>query len=392
MRPCVPVAKRCTVVVVPAPGHAAVFALLGVMVSRPAAAGPWRGQVEGGAEVDSNVQRVETGPGLDNQPASATLVRAGARVERSARRGAGGYAVSLSGSLRASLDRNITTEDAATLGADARWLRGVGDRPVAVGVRVNYVDALPLAGVGGTRTFRSIAGEGVLVLRREQGDVTTVVAGGRDLTYKPDHDFDWRGITAGFRFDRTLWHNADDTRTVELGADYRIERRRYDGPAFANQCESGAEPSPMCFAPTDLGRADLYHTGAVEMTYTGERVFSAGYQIVVVDSNSYGQSLVRHRLMLAATTELPAGFIATATLTGQLDQYPDTLVVSRDVQSNSFTTLDDDNRSSLQLRAAHRVGTGLAFEARAAYWTDLLPGDLQFRRLLVYAGLVWTND
>lgn len=358
-----------------------------------AAAGPWRAQVEGGAEVDSNVQRVETGPELENSAVGAALVRAGGRIQRSARRGAGGYAVSLSLAARTSLDRGIQTEDVATLGADARWLRAIGSRPVAAGVRVIYIDALPLAGVGGTRTFRSIGGEAMLVLRRVEGDAVTLVAGARDLTYKPDPDFDWRGPTVGMRFDRTLWHNVDDTRTVELGADYRLERRSYDGVAFANRCDPDADPSPMCFAPTEFRRADLHHTGSVEVTYTGERVLSAGYQIVYVDSNSYGQSLVRHRLTLAATTELPAGFIGTATLTGQLDQYLDTLVLSRDVANQSFTTLDDDNRSSLQLRAAHPLGARLSFEGRAAYWTDLSgPDDIQFRRLLLYAGVVWTHD
>jgi hypothetical protein len=370
-----------------------IAALAVIGTAGGAGAGPWRVQVEGGGEIDSNVQRVETGPDLDTDPYTAPLVRAGGRVERSSRRGAGGYALLLSFAARTSLDRAVETEDVATLGLDARWLRAIGERPVAAGARAVYVDALPLAGVAGTRTFRSIGGEGVLMLRREEGDLVTLVAGARALTYKPDADFDWRGPTAGLRYERTLWHNADDTRTVDLTAEYRVERRAYDGAAFANRCEPGADPAPMCFAPTDLRRADLYHSASIETTYTGARVLSAGYQLVVVDSNSYGQSLIRHRLQLAATTELPGGFIGTATLTGQLDQYLDTLIIARDVQSNSFTTVDDDNRSSLQVRAAHPISPRLSFEARAAFWTDLLgPSETSFRRLLVYGGVVWAND
>src|SRR5690349_18003852 len=79
--------------------NAALAVLAG---SASASAGPWRVQVETGGEIDSNVQRVETGPDLDNHPYTAPLARAGGRIERSGRRGAGGYALALSASTRAS--------------------------------------------------------------------------------------------------------------------------------------------------------------------------------------------------------------------------------------------------------------------------------------------------
>jgi hypothetical protein len=371
----------------------ALVAALACLAPATAAAGPWRAQVEGGLEIDSNVQRVETGPELDNEAIVAPLVRAGGRVERTGRRGAGGYALGLSLLTRRSLSDNVTSENTATLGADARWLHGVGDGASA-GVRAVYLDAIPTAGVDGTRTFRSLGGEAQLVLRRAEGDVVTLAAGFRDLAYKPDHDFDWRGPTAAVRLDRTLWRTADDTRTVELAAEYRLDRRDYEGAAFANRCGPTDPPTPSCSAPTDHGRIDLHHAAAIEATYTGERVASATYQLIAVDSNSYGHSLVRHRVILSATSELPAGFVGTATLTGQLDQFLDRVVVARDVTSLSFTALDDDNRSSLQLRAAHPIGKGAAaFEARAAYWTDLSsPSGFQYRRTLVYVGLVWSKD
>jgi hypothetical protein len=373
------------------PCPAAVVA--GIAVGAGAAhAGPWRVQVEGGGEIDTNVQRVETGPELETDPVTAPVVRLGGKVERSGRdgRNAGGFALSFAS--RTSLDRGITTEDTALLGADGRILRTLAGG-AAIGIRGVYTDALPLSGVTGTRTFRSLLGEGLVILRGDAGDAITIAAGGRTLTYKPDHDFDWRGPTAAIRFDRTLWHNADDTRTVELTADYRLERRAYDGAAFVNRCAPDADPSPMCFAPTMTARADLYHAASIEATYTGDLVLSAGYQLTYVDSNSYGQSLVRHRVSLSATHELPLGFIGTATVTGQLDQYLDTLILARDVQSQSFTALDDDNRSSLQLRAARPLSTRISLEGRAAYWTDLSgPADVDFRRLLLYAGLVWATD
>ena len=47
-----------------------------------ASAGNWAVTGEGGAELDTNVQRVETGPGLDTQAVAAAVVRLGARAEQ----------------------------------------------------------------------------------------------------------------------------------------------------------------------------------------------------------------------------------------------------------------------------------------------------------------------
>jgi len=361
-------------------------------VNRPAAAEPWRVQLEGGAEVDSNVERLETGPELENRARTAPLVRTGTRVSRSTRRGAGGHGLHVVATTRTSLDRRVKTEDVATLGGDTWYLHPLGP-VVAIGGRVNYVEAIPLAGVEGTRTFRTFAGEANLVLRHGERGAVTVAAGGRYLAYKPDHDFDWLGPSAELRFARTLWQNAENAHTVELTLGYRLDRRSYAGLAFANRCEPGADPSPMCFAPTDIERTDLHHAAAIEASYTGDRILSVGYQLVVIDSNSYGQSLIRHRITLSATDELPWGFVGTATVTGQFDQHLDSMVVSRDVQHQSFSVVDDDNRSAVQLRIAHALGARLSLEIRTGYWTDLYgPPDIHFRRFLAYGGLMWAND
>ena len=49
-------------------------------------------QVEGGAEVDSNVQRVETGPGLETQELSSPVGRLGAKLDHRGTVFGGGYA------------------------------------------------------------------------------------------------------------------------------------------------------------------------------------------------------------------------------------------------------------------------------------------------------------
>ncbi len=113
---------------------------------------------------------------------------------------------------------------------------------------------------------------------------------------------------------------------------------------------------------------------------------------MVVDSNSYGQSLVRHRATASVTRSLRGGLYGTALAILQLDQYPDGLVIKTDNQAREFTSLDDENRSSLQLRLAKQVSDGWAIEGRAAIWRNL-GGDTEtsFRRASIYAGAVYSR-
>ena len=147
-----------------------------------------------------------------------------------------------------------------------------------------------------------------------------------------------------------------------------------------------------CSAPTSLERYDRYHRLGIEMTWTGQVVAAVGYQLAVTDTNSYGQSLVRHRLNLSATSELPKGFFGTVLVTLQYDQYVDGLIVQKDLQNQTFTTLDDENRSSFQLRLARQLSETFSIESRVAYWRDLGGGDdASFRRTLFYFGGVYNR-
>ncbi|MEJ7604042.1 MAG: hypothetical protein WKG01_39545 [Kofleriaceae bacterium] len=121
-------------------------------------------------------------------------------------------------------------------------------------------------------------------------------------------------------------------------------------------------------------------------------IAAAGYQLSVTDSNSFGQSLVRHRVTLSATTDLPWKLYGTALATLQIDQYLDGLIVQKDLQHQEFSSLDDENRSSLQLRLARELTTAWSLETRAAIWRDF-GGimDTAFRRALIYAGVVYSR-
>jgi hypothetical protein len=366
-----------------------IFGFLGA--SRIAEAGPWTVTMEGGAEADSNVARVETGSGLPNQRVTAPVGRAGARIGHRGQLLGGGYSLAASGLGRWVASGKVDDERVMLYTVDARWLHAVESRPVAVGVAVTAADAFAITGGTGARTFRNFGGDAMVVLGSGDDRHLTLAAGGRDFSYKPDHKFDWRGPVANARLDIALWRGAARSRSLELTTILDIEARAYASIAQKNVCPPGAPPSTDCSANSTPTRADRFQRASIDLTWTGDVVATAGYQLTVVDSNSYGQSLTRHRVMTSVTAELADKLFGSATATLQLDQYRDGRVVGLDIQHIEFTNLEDENRSSLQVRLARELSTSWSLEARAAMWRDFdTTGTASFRRELVYAGIIYS--
>lgn len=348
---------------------------------------------EAGAEADTNVQRLETGPGLMTQPTAAPVARLGARLSRVDRALGGAYALGIGALSRTVLsgEDDLSPENVVLLSGDLRWMRPLGARGASVGLALVGIDALPLTDGVGSRTFRTLGGEAVLALRGGEQRAITVAIGGRDFVYKPDHDYDWRGPTASVQLDLTLWERDGGARSVELAVQLGFEARAYESAANASACPEGTPPSEDCYAGTSLRRSDRFQRGGLELTWTGRVVAAAAYQLAVTDSNSYGQSVVRHRVSASATTNLPWRLYGTALATLQLDNYPDGLL-ERDVITQTFTTLDDENRSSLQARIARHVGRWWAIEGRAAIWRNVGSDlDTAFRRTVILLGAVYSR-
>jgi hypothetical protein len=361
-------------------------------------------QAEGGAEVDSNVQRVETGPGLQTTPISSSVGRLGAKLDHRGRIARGAYAMHLGSFARIVGSPDAQSESVALLAGDLKWLRPLGTRPVSVGFAVLGADAIALDSTVEDipecdrrrldRTFRTAGADALIVMRNTDDRSLTLGFGGRRFSFKPCSKFDWSGPSANARLDLTLWESAEGTRSLELAAFAGVEARAYNDVALANACENGEMPvDPKdCSAATSLPRHDRYHRVGVELTWVGSVVAALGYTLSVTDTNSYGQSLVRHRVNLSATTDLPWGLYGTAYVTLQYDQYLDGLIVEKDLQNQTFTTLDDENRSSFQVRIARQVTKTVAIETRFAHWRDIGGGDdAAFRRSLLYAGAVFNR-
>jgi hypothetical protein len=352
---------------------------------------------EAGAEADSNVQRVDTGPGLMTTRVGAAVGRLGAKVDHRGKAFGGAYVLALSSLARMVGDRDpdVATENVLLIGGDVKFLHAVGKRPVSAGIGMTAFDALPISDPTGARTFINFGADGLLVLRGGEDRTLTIAIGGRAFSYKPDHHFDWVGPAANARLDLMLWQQAGGTRSLELATYAGVEARSYNSTALASACSDEMPPEDprTCFAGTSLPRRDRYQRAGLELTYVGSIVAAASYQLTVIDSNSFGQSLVRHRVILSATTDLPWKLFGTALATLQYDQYLDGLIVEKDLQNQTFTTLDDENRSSLQLRLARPVTDAWSVETRGALWRDLgyATDNTIFRRALLYFGVIYSK-
>ncbi len=369
-----------------------VLGLVVAMQTSSAHAAPWNLSFEGGAEEDTNVQRVETGSGLDTHRIASGVVRVGGKLDRRDQLAGGTYAVLMSALARMVSSDDASSENVMLFAGDLRYLRPVEGRHVSFGVALAGVDAVPITNAVGARTFANLGADALLVLDGTLDRHLTVGLGWRNFTYKEKEGFNWNGPAASARLDLELWAPSGGARSVELAAFAAFEAREYDANALANACPPGSPPSDSCSAATSLPRRDRSQRIGAEATYTGRVIATLGYQLTVIDSNSFGQSLIRHRATTSVTRSLPWSLFGTALAILQIDQFVDGLVVKKDLQRSEFTSLDDENRSSLQLRIGRPVTGAWTVEVRGAIWRDL-GGTMEstFRRASIYFGAIYAR-
>jgi hypothetical protein len=367
----------------------AALPAIGILgVARIAAADPWTLRMESGAEADSNVTRTE------DTPTAAAVGRLGARIDYHDALLGGRYAVQVSSLARMVMSAR-NKEESVMLGVgELRWLHPIGGASLAAGVHLTAADSFGMLVPIGARTYRNLGGDALLMLSHSEDHRLMLGVGGRDFWYKPHgpelpaHMFDWRGPVANARLDTVLWHTPDRTRSLELAAMLGFEARSYDSVARFNCAPDGSGNS--CPMDSTLRRRDRYQRGDVELTWTGAVVATGSYQLTVVDSNSYGQSLIRQRISAAATMEVVPALLVSATATLQIDQFPEGVQVS-DLLHQELTSLEDENRSSLQVLITRALSTAWSLEVRGAIWRDFGTAGASFGRELAYAGVLYQH-
>jgi hypothetical protein len=361
----------------------------------------WQLTVEGGSEYDTNIHRLEVPADEERDVPGAALVRGGARLHLGwARSARDRLVVAGFGGAKLFGSDGGQGENVLVTAGDTRYERAIGERGATWAARGSFYDASNYRPLGGGdpaiagRTFSTASAEAALAIAGPRGHRVTTHAGYRTFRYKPDADFDWSGEHYGVGYRAGLWRGDPDTdldaASFDLDLAYRLERRGYTGRAYTNACGDGADPDPSCTVPTLLGRRDLVHAASAELVYTGDRVWTARYEAQRVDSNSYGQSLIRQRLELGLTTELYRELYLTARAALQLNTFLDPLLLARDVESQTFVTIEDENRNWLMLHLARALGGAWSVEARyALFGNEFATEPLAFRRQTFYLGAVY---
>jgi hypothetical protein len=370
----------------------------------------WSLALDSGAEYDTNIHRCE-GDQQGCPVAAAPLARTTARLSLGWQPQPGRRVQILGfGGARLFADERDRGENLAVLSGDARYAWDLPSRHASMAVRVAYHDTFghqaPADEDGIARRHFAVAnGELHLTLLGGEGHQLSMLGGYRSFRYKPDQDFDWRGDHYGARYRTTVWSTrgsgGDDggglaVAAVELSAWYEAERRGYHGQALRNICGPRQTLDPRCLGETNQRRADLSHRAGAEVTYTGDRIYSARYQLDVIDSSSAGPyAQVRHRLEVGTTTELFAGLFATAEAALQVIRYRDALLVVDGAvpepdPGSDFVAIDDENRNALSLHLARDLGEAWSIEGRYALYTGALAApDPSFVRQIFYLGVAY---
>lgn len=369
----------------------------------------WSLALDSGAEYDTNIHRCESAR-LDCPVAAAPLARTTARLGLGWQPHPGRRLQILGfGGARLFADEGDRGENLAVLSGEGRYAWDLPARQANMAVRASYHDtfghAAPAGGDAIARPHFALAsGELQLTLTGGEGHQLTMLGGYRGFRYKPDQDFDWRGDHYGARYRTTVWSTRATSdgdaemavAALELAAWYEAERRGYRGQALRNVCGPGETLGPGCLRETNQRRADLAHRAGAELTYTGDRIYSARYQLEVIDSNGAGPyAQARHRLELGTTTELVAGLFATAEVALQVIRYREALLVIDGAvpepnPGTDFVAIDDESRNALSLHLTRDLGASWSIEGRYALYTNALASpDPGFRRQIFYLGVAY---
>ena len=336
-------------------------------------------QAETGLEFDSNVTLATA----NAAPVAAMVLRGAGVAAGRFSHGRHRFTFDLVGRLRMALDPSLASEVVGLGGVDLRWLFAPGDAGednVGVGAHASLSDARGLAGALGARTFRNANAEGLLTLRHNAHRFIVAV-GGRDFLYRPNPQQSYRGGAATTALETRLWQAADQETTLSLTLTTGYEFRRFDAKAQASFCPP-TMLRPECVRATTIARQDQVLRAGAELTYAGAFILGGTYRLLDITSTSFGQSLRRHQLSVAATRELSEKLFATVGATAQLDEFSVGAKLVVDPLNPEISTLADEARSMVQLRLGYRLGQRWTLEARAATWTNLASDVAYHRRTL----------
>jgi hypothetical protein len=176
--------------------------------------------------------------------------------------------------------------------------------------------------------------------------------------------------------------------TGDLSARYRFDRRHsvsLSGSYNPRTYNSNVNPRPDEETPM-LRRSDPFFSVGLGYSFRGPFHLTVAYSYLDQTSNSYGETMRRHRLSATAGFRLPAKFTLLTTGALQLTSFPDGIFLSPDLQ----VVEDDENSSSLTLKLVRPVHQHVDLDLRYALYVNVLPQQMVGREALVYVRNVFS--
>ncbi|GMU58788.1 MAG: hypothetical protein AMXMBFR34_05510 [Myxococcaceae bacterium] len=340
-----------------------VAALLLLLDAQPALAAEFRGgaRLWAGAGVDTNARRDYTSPDVPTQPDGfffGLLHLQGVSLFAETVRVAGTY------DLAGRKFLTLATED--TLVQDGSLEAAVGiARSVEVGVLGRVRDRR-----GAERNYTDLTG-GVLVdfLPTDALDVR--------LTFGAHRFLYWE------RFEYS-YYGPEGVASIR----YRFTRRHslsVFGSFIPRTYNAAARPPPDVMPVPDAQvRFDSYFTVGAGYSYRGPFHLSVGYAYFDQSSNSYGESIRRHRVSVTGGFQLPWELTLLTALTAQFSAFPQGVYLSPDLT----VVEDDENASSLTVKLVRPIIKYVELDLRYAGYLNFLPqNSFLYLRHVISLGL-----
>lgn len=219
----------------------------------------------------------------------------------------------------------------------------------------------------------------------------TDLQGGAFVEFLPDASFDARLTIVAHRF--IYWDRFSDSHwgpDGTLAVKYRF-LKRHSVSAFGlfnprtYNANAVTRPGPAGTPePTDHVRSDLYFGAGVGWAYRGPFHLSLGYAYYDQTSNSWGQTVRRHRVTATGGVALPFDVTALASGAFQLASYPDGVYLSPELT----VIEDDENSSSVTAKLVRPLGKHVELDLRYAFYFNVMPANhFTYQRHVVTLGV-----
>jgi hypothetical protein len=225
--------------------------------------------------------------------------------------------------------------------------------------------------------------------RGAQRDYTSLVGQGV-IDFTPTANIDVRLRVGATRF--LFWPRFAYSFSGPLGdltARYRFDRRHavsLSGTFNARTYNATVNPRPDEPEPSTARRFDPFFVVGASYSYRGPFHLSVGYSYLDMTSNSFGETLRRHRLSATAGFRLPGKFTLLTTGALQLSLFPDGIFLSPELQ----VVEDDENSSSLTVKLVRPVHEHVDLDVRYALYVNVLPQRTTATEPLLYVRHVFS--